>query len=57
MFGNLKFALFYRHTNAKNNKHLRANLYLEKVGGLRLLHSTVLYLQDTIHRCKSLIPV
>ena len=37
MFGKLKFALSYWHTNA----HLRPNVYFNKVGGLRLLHSTV----------------
>ena len=32
MFGNLKFVLFYWHTNAENNEHLRPNVYLKKYG-------------------------
>ena len=42
MLGNLQFVLFYWHTNAENNKHMRL-IYICRGGGggLRLLHGTV----------------
>ena len=37
MFGNLKCSLFYWHTNAENNKHIRPNVYLS-TGAFFILH-------------------